>query len=159
MSRPTEKALQDLDNISADELRGVEKLENHFIRKLVESGKSSEWVTGVIKLLMAFKSYLKDSYHLHVFTSSMRPDHCSMFALRDPSEPELSEECDHCHDLVCYGCERLFRLESLIIFSNEVVFYSNDEKEDKLRDEFLWSLCLERSSAKSGTPGQSKTRV
>ena len=130
------KALQGLDNISADGLCGVEKLES-VIRKLGERGKSSEWVTGVINILMAFKSYLKDSYRLHVSTSSGCPDHCSTFALSDPSEPEFSEECDHYHDLGCNDCESLYHLERLMknAFSDpEVVFYSNDEKEDKLHD-------------------------
>ena len=130
------KALQGLDNISTDWLCEVEKLEN-IIRKLGERGKSSERVTGVINLLMAFKSYLKDSYRLHVSTSSRCPDHCSTFALSDPPEPEFSEECDHSHDLVCNDCENLYHLESLMknAFSDpEVVFYSNDEKEDKLHD-------------------------
>ena len=127
------KALQGLDNISADGLCGVEKLES-VIRKLGERGKNSKWVTGVINI---FKSYLKDSYRLHVSTSSRCPDHCSTFALSDPSEPEFSEECDHYHDLVCNDCESLYHLESLMknAFSDpEVVFYSNDEKEDKLHD-------------------------
>ena len=113
-----------MDNISADGLCGVEKLEN-VIRKLGERGKSSEWVTGVINFLMAFKSYLKDSYRLHVSTSSRCPDHCSTFALSDPSEPEFSVECDHSHDLVCNDCENLYHLESLMknAFSDpEVVF-------------------------------------
>ena len=60
-----------------------------------------------------------------------------MFVLSDPSEPEFSEECNHSHDLVCNDCERLYHLESLMknAFSDpEVVFYSNDEKEDKLHD-------------------------
>ena len=86
---------------------------------------------------MAFKSYLKDCYRLHVSTSSRCPDHCSLFALSDPSEPEFSEECDHSHDLVCNDCEGLYNLESLMknAFSDlEVVFYTNDEKEDKLHD-------------------------
>lgn len=86
---------------------------------------------------MAFKSYLKDSYRLHVSTSSRCPDHCSTFAFSDPSEPEFSEECDHSHDLVCNDCENLYHLESLMknAFSDpEIVFYSNDEKEDKLHD-------------------------
>ena len=112
-------------------MRGVEKLEN-VIRKLGERGKSSEWVTGVINLLMAFKSY-----RLHVSTFSRCPDHCSTFALSDPSEPEFSEECDHAHDLMCNDCERLYHLEILMknAFSDpEVVFYSSDEKEDKLHD-------------------------
>lgn len=130
------KALQGLDNISADGLRGVEKLEN-VIRKLGERGKRSEWVAGVINLLRAFKSYLKDSYRLYISTSSRCPDHCSMFALSDPSEPAFSEERDHSHDLVCNDCERPYHLESLIknAFSDpEVAFYSTDEKEDKLHD-------------------------
>ena len=86
---------------------------------------------------MALKSYLKDGYRLHVSTSSRCPDHCSTFALSDPSEPEFSEECDHAHDLVCNDCENLYHLESLMTnsFSDpEVVFYGNDEKEDKLHD-------------------------
>ena len=48
------KALQGLDNISADGLCGVEKLEN-VIRKLGERGKSSEWVTGVINPFDGFQ--------------------------------------------------------------------------------------------------------
>ena len=90
----------------------------------------------MINLLLAFKSYLKDSYRLHVSTSSRCPDHCT-FALSDPPEPEFSEECDHSHDLVCNDCEDLYRLESLMknAFPDpEVVFYSNDENEDKLHD-------------------------
>ncbi|CAH3193992.1 unnamed protein product [Porites evermanni] len=124
------------DETWAELTRSVEKLEN-VIRKLGERAKSSEWVTGVINLLMAFKSYLKDSYRLHVSTSSRCPDHCSTFAFSDPSEPEFSEECDHSHDLVCNDCENLYHLESLMknAFSDpEIVFYSNDEKEDKLHD-------------------------
>ena len=60
-----------------------------------------------------------------------------MFVLSDPSEPEFSEECNHSHDLVRNDCERLYHLESLMknAFSDpEVVFHSNDEKEDKLHD-------------------------
>ena len=111
------KALQGLDNISADGLCGVEMLEN-VIRKFGERSKISEWVTGVINLLMAFKSYLKDSYRPHVSTSSR----C---ALSDPSEPEFSDECDHSLDLVWNDSENLYHLESLMknAFSDpEVVF-------------------------------------
>ena len=57
--------------------------------------------------------------------------------MSDPSEPEFSEECDHSHDFVWNDCENLYHLESLMknAFSDpEVVFYSNDEKEDKLHD-------------------------
>ena len=82
------KALQGLDNISADGLCGVEMLEN-VIRKFGERSKISEWVTGVINLLMAFKSYLKNSYRLHDSTFSRCPDHCTTFALSDPSVPEF----------------------------------------------------------------------
>jgi len=132
------KALQGLNNISADGLRGVEKLEN-VIRKLGEMGKSSEWVTGVINLLMAFKSYLKDSYRLQrlYFLKVSRPLHYGRFALSGPSEPEFSEKCDHSHDLVCNDYERLYHLESLMknSFSDHVVLYSSDEdKENKLHD-------------------------
>ena len=72
----------------------------------------------MINLLMAFKSYLKDSYRLHVSTSSR----C---ALSDPSEPEFSDECDHSHDLVWNDSENLYHLKSLMknAFSDpEVVF-------------------------------------
>ena len=94
-------------------------------------------MTEVINLLMAFKSYLKSSYCLHVSTSSRCPDHCSRFALSDPLEPAFSEECDHSHDVVCNDCEHLYNLENLInnAFSDWVVVcYSTDEKEDILHD-------------------------
>ena len=139
------KALQGLDNICADGLRGVEKLEN-VIRKLGERGNSSEWVTGVINLLMAFKSYLKDSYRLHVSTSSRCPDHCSMFASSDSSEPEFSEECDHSHDLLCNDCERLCHLESLMkMFSQtQKLFFAAMTKREinSTMCKFLWSQSM-----------------
>ena len=139
------KSTQGLDNISADGLRGVKRLEN-VIRKLGERGKSSEWVTGVINLLLAFETYLKDSSRLHVSTPSRCPDHCSMFALSDPSEPEFSEECDHSHDLVCNDCERLYLIESLMkyAFSDRSCFLTAMTKR-KIKStmcKFLWSQSM-----------------
>ncbi|KAK3730134.1 hypothetical protein QZH41_004829 [Actinostola sp. cb2023] len=51
------KALQGLDNISADGLRGVEVIEK-VVKKLGERGKSSAWVTEVINSLMALKRHI-----------------------------------------------------------------------------------------------------
>ena len=130
------KALQGLDNISADGVRGVEKLED-VVRKLGERGKSSDWVAEVINLLLTLKSHLKCTYRLHISTSSRCPDHCSLFALSDPLEPAFSEQCDHSHNLVCSDCDRLYQPEHLIknTFSDHAVaFYTPDEKEDKLHD-------------------------
>ena len=125
-------------------MRGVEKFED-VIRKLGQRGRSSEWVTEVINLLMAFKSYLKGSYRLHVSTSLRCPDHCSRFALSDPLERAFSEECDHSHDVVCNDCERLYNLENLIknAFSDfVVVFYSSDEKIFSMMYKSLWSQSM-----------------
>ena len=95
---------------------------------------------------MAFKSYLKDSYRLHVSTSLRCPDHCSLFALSDPSEPEFFEECDHSHDLVCNDCEGLYLLESLMknAFSDpEVVFTATTKKKiNSTMCKFLWSQSM-----------------
>lgn len=125
-----------MDNISVDGLCGVEKFEN-VIRKFGERGKSFEWVIGVINILMVFKSYLKDSYCLYVFMFLRCLDYCSMFVLSDLLELEFFEECDYYYDLVCNDCESFYYLESLmknVFLDFEVVFYSNDEKEDKLYD-------------------------
>lgn len=52
------KALQGLDIISADGLRGIEMIDN-IIRKLGERGMSQEWVLRVHNILHTYKSYLK----------------------------------------------------------------------------------------------------
>lgn len=107
------KALQGVDNISADGLHGVEML-GDVIRKLGERDKKCEWVTEAVNLLLTFKSYLKGSYRLHISTSSSCPDHCTVFALSDSLGTAFPEKCDHSHELVCNNCKSLYHLENLI---------------------------------------------
>ena len=68
-SAQQKKALQGLDNISADGLRGVEIL----VRKLGERGKSSDWVDEVIKLLNDFEElpqgHLSSAYLIFIEVS------------------------------------------------------------------------------------------
>ena len=40
-------------------------------------------------------------------TTSPIPDHCTSFALSDPKEKSLDDECEHSHDKCCLQCEKL----------------------------------------------------
>lgn len=130
------KALQGLDNISADGLRSVEKLQDS-VRKLGERGKDSVWVNKVTNNLTRYKRYLKGSYRPNISTSSRCADHCSVFALSDPSNDEFSGTCDHPHDMECIECGQFEQLTQLINESFDdpkVSFYSSEEKEDMMHD-------------------------
>lgn len=50
------------------------------------------------------RNYLKNDYRLHVETSSEVADHCSNFALSDPSNSFWVNECSHDHGLICKDC-------------------------------------------------------
>ena len=130
------KALQGLDNTSADGTRGIEKLEA-IVRTLGERGKSSQWVSTWIDCLSKYRKYLKYSYRLNVSTSSRCADHCSVFALSDPTSDAYSETCDHDHDMDCTECGMLEEIENEIKASflcSDVTFYSSDEKDDLIHD-------------------------
>ncbi len=130
------KALQGLDNISADGLRGVKMLCD-ITTKLGEKGKSQTWVCEVQNMLHSYMSYLKSKYRLHISTSSRCADHCSVFALSDPQNKQFSQNCNHTHNMECEKCCLLEQLEQSITstFSDkDVVFYSLDEKDDVFYD-------------------------
>lgn len=130
------KALQGLDNISADGLRGVEML-SEIIKKLGERGKSQSWVREVQNKLHSYKSYLKNDYRLHISSSSRCADHCSVFALSDPKNKCFSQNCKHVHDMECENCCLCKQLEQSIksaLSDKDVIFYSGDEKDDMSHD-------------------------
>lgn len=44
---------------------------------------------------------------VHVSKTSTVADHCRLFALSDPKEPNFQEQCDHHHDDSCDRCDQL----------------------------------------------------
>ena len=44
------------------------------------------------------RNNIKCDFKLHVSRYSCIPDHCSTFALSDPSDKDWQEACDHVHD-------------------------------------------------------------
>ena len=66
-------------------------------------------------------------------TSSRVPDHCSKYALNDPTDSSFRGSCDHTHDLLCERCEELKTVLSDIqaaILNSP--FESENEKDDAL---------------------------
>ena len=66
-------------------------------------------------------------------TSSRVPDHCSKYALNDPTDSSFQGSCDHTHDLLCERCEELKTvlsdIQAAILNSS---FASENEKDDAL---------------------------
>ena len=64
----------------------------------------------VVRLKLALhhsRNYLKNNFRLHIETSSEIADHCSNFALSDPSNSFWQNECNHDHNLHCKDCSLL----------------------------------------------------
>ena len=64
------------------------------------------------------------------------PDHCLKFALSDPNDSDLKEQCAHEHTTLCGECDgitiRLDKIEHVIKSKDK--FYSKEQQEDILYD-------------------------
>ena len=68
---------------------------------------------------------------VHTSSSSEVADHCSVHALSDLSDKDLSEECDHQHDQRCSQCDALdnvlVHIENLVPSAD---FYNKEDKDE-----------------------------
>ena len=64
-------------------------------------------LTNRSSLLWVFYSKLFFFYNQVNVTSSRVPDHCSKYALNDPTDSSFRGSCDHTHDILCKQCEEL----------------------------------------------------
>lgn len=82
----------------------------------------------LIKNLTIFTSILSQA---HVSNSSRIPDHCSQFALSDPSNKCFQIKCDHKHDLYCGQCEEIkSTLSDIKTAISSTSFESQGEKDE-----------------------------
>ena len=76
-------------------------------------------------------SFLKNK--VHIDSHSTVADHCSVYALSDPSEISFRQQCDHQHDELCDQCQALEAvLEDISRAAHDAVFRSDEERDEKL---------------------------
>ena len=106
-SASLQKSLQGLDNYTAE---GSEAFDN--MQKIVEALSNhgvidDAWYKGVSKRLKNGKDYLKVDFKSHVAVADWCADHCSTYALSDPTDVKFASDCEHDHDMICERCEDL----------------------------------------------------
>ena len=101
-----QKSLHGLDNITAEGAEAFDGLMS-IIETLMENGADKHWAQTMREALKEAKRYLKTYFKAHVGRDENSGDHCTVHALSDPSDLNLSGECPHCHDIQCDRCECL----------------------------------------------------
>lgn len=130
----TRKSVHGIDYIS---FRGMESVDS-LIKIIRQHGSTldNEWISVTITKLKEAKLYLKGDFKLHVKSRSRISDHCTTFALSDPSKNNLQSSCeDHIHDLQCDNCEQLKSVLEDISAKMKNVPFSN--KQDRTEVEYL----------------------
>ena len=68
-------------------------------------GQENSWANEMKKSLQDVKRYFKTGYRNHCQQDgSTYPDYCLMFALSDPNDTDLEEQCAHEHTTSCGEC-------------------------------------------------------
>ena len=101
-----QKSLQGLDNLTAEGAEAFEHLQA-TVKALVELGAEQKWGQTVQQALKDAKRYLKTDFKTHVGRQEHCKDHCIVYALSDPGNPEFSGECYHDHSASCERCDAL----------------------------------------------------
>lgn len=70
-------------------------------------------------------------WQVHISDESSVPDHCSVYALSDPSDRDHRKECNHSHTLSCDQCSALDGVLLEIEQSLEEASFENDERRDE----------------------------
>ena len=87
------------------------------------------------------KRYLKTDFKAHVGRDKNSSDHCTVHALSDPSNLNLSGECQHCHDTRCDRCECLdMALQEIAQKMDEVDII--EDQRATIVDKIPWDTCV-----------------
>ena len=78
-----------------------------IIETLMDNGADKHWAQTMRETLKEAKRYLKTDFKARIGRDETSGDHCTVHALGDPSDPNLSRECQHYHDMRCDRCECL----------------------------------------------------
>ncbi|KAK3730448.1 hypothetical protein QZH41_012642, partial [Actinostola sp. cb2023] len=124
------KSLQGLDYFAADGARAFDDL-TALVRQLGALRQAKDWEVQQIELLKAAKLYLKGDFKVHLGTSSEAAYHCMVFALSDPTNPDLRQQCDHKHEEVCHQCDNLdSTLSGITYVVAEASFATEDDRDE-----------------------------
>ena len=92
-------SLQGLDNMTAEGTDAVDNM-NDLVDPLGNLGSSDQ----LTKLAHQAKRYLKTEFKGHVGREKICADHCTTYALNDPSEKKFQRPCDTSHNVECKSC-------------------------------------------------------
>ena len=88
-----ERLLCGLDNAAAEGSTGFERI-SKIVDDLQQMGQERNWAHEMKKSLQDGKRYLKTGYRNNCQQDeSTWPDHCLKFALSDPNDSDLEEQC------------------------------------------------------------------
>ena len=126
-----------LENTAIEGSPGHERI-SKIVDDLKQMGQENNWAHEMKKSLQDVKRYFKTGYRNHCQQDgSTCPDYCLMFALSDPNDSDLEEQCAHEHTTSCGECDDItIRLDKIehVIKSKDTKFYSKEQQEDILYD-------------------------
>lgn len=96
-------------------------------------GQEKSWAHEIKKSLQDVRRYLKTGYRHHrQQDGSTYPDYCLKFALSDPNDSDVEEQCAHEHTTSCGECNDItIRLDKIehVIKSKDTKFYSKEQED------------------------------
>lgn len=100
-----QKSLSGLDNTAAARSAGFERMKK-IVDDLQQIGQEKGWSEDIKKSLQNGKRYFKTEFRDHCQSGdSPCPHHCAKFALSDPDNLDLQEQCKHEHTSTCNQCD------------------------------------------------------
>ncbi|KAL9954429.1 hypothetical protein ACROYT_G041966 [Oculina patagonica] len=132
-SASVRKSLQGLDYFVAEGARAFDDLASIVEDISSLRADSGEWASRIKESLKAGKLYLKSDFKVHVDSSARVADHCSVYALSDPTENAFKQRCDHNHDELCDQCQALnSALQEVGEAVENTKFHNEDERDEIL---------------------------
>lgn len=101
-----QKSLQGLDYYLVDGDSAIDELIN-IVKK---SDCSNDQKQVFLRLAENVRVYLKVEYSKNCTFESSCPSHCGCFAVSDPSDTQLQQQCTIPHDNLCVKCANIFKM-------------------------------------------------
>lgn len=126
-SASMQKSLHGLDNITAEGAEAFDNLHS-MIEMLMENGAGEHWAQKMGQALKEAKRYFKTDFKVHAGRNENSGDHCTVYALSDPTNLDFSGECQHFHDTGCDRCESLDMALEEVAKKLEEIDITEDQK-------------------------------
>lgn len=128
------KAMHGLDNTTALGMNAMESLQK-VVTRLGEYGLDMEKKDTLIDMINICNQHLKFDVKSHFSRSSSCSDHCTMFALSDPTDTCFSSNCDHDHSDICSNCVLTHKLTEGINEATKTVRIPSEDLMEELQHE------------------------